>query len=502
MSTTGADDALPTRRPGVARGVMRFAVRNPYVVWLTGCGVYVLAVVHRASLGVAGPEAVERLQISSAQLGAFVMLQLGVYAAMQIPAGLAIDRWGARRVLLLATLILGTAQVTFALATTYPVALLARTVLGVGDALVFISVMRLAATWFPRSRYAVMAMWTGLLGMLGNLAATVPLTLALDEFGWTRTFAVTGATSLVYALLLLRPAVAAPFREVAAGPGGATPGGAGAEPDGAGGQRSATRELAHTIAETWRGHEHGRGTQVGFWVHQATMASGMVLGMVWGFPYLTEGLGYPGSQAAAMVSVLVLGNVGFSFLLGPFAGRRPGSRVPLAIGIGLAIVAAWAVLLAWPGGRPPVGVVVVAFVVMAAGGPGSQIGFHLARDYNPAHRISTATGLVNAGGFSGTMLGAISIGVILDQLSGTAQPSLTDYRIALSSMAVLTLVSTALVVVSTLGLRRSVLERLADGLEVRVPVVAHWWDRAVDAVETIEALDEAATDPVERERPR
>lgn len=471
-------------RPGTARGALRFAARNPYVVWLTGSGVYLLAVMHRASLGVAGPEAVERLHISSAQLGAFVMLQLGVYAAMQIPAGVAIDRWGPRRVLLLATLILGAAQVTFALATTYPVALLARAALGIGDSLVFIAVLRLAATWFPRSRYPVMAMWTGLIGMTGNLVATVPLALALHEFGWVRTFAVTGATSLAYALLLLRPAIAAPYREVPPAPADA----GGGDDDG--------RSLRRTIAQTWRGREHGRGTQVGFWVHQATMASSMVLGMVWGFPYLTEGLGYSDGEGASMLSLIVLGNVAFSFAIVPFAGRRPGARVALAIGIALGILAAWAVLLGWPGGRPPVWVVATAFVVMAAGGPGSQIGFHLARDYNPQSRIATATGLVNAGGFSGVMLGAIGVGLILDHLSNGATPTLTDYRIALSSMAALTLVSTILVVVSTLSLRRSVLTRLAHGHEVRVPVIAHWWDRATStdeaggADETDEKRDE------------
>lgn len=431
---------------------MRFAVRNPYVVWLTGCGVYFLAVMHRASLGVAGPEAVERLDIGSAQLGAFVMLQLGVYAAMQIPAGLAIDRWGARRVLLLATLVLGAAQLTFALAATYPVALLARTALGIGDAMVFIAVLRLAATWFPRTRYPAMAMWTGLIGMLGNLAATVPLSLALHEFGWARTFAVTGATSLVYALLLLRPAIAAPYL---AGTAPASAAGSGTENDDDGASQGGTRQVLRTIAQTWRGQELGRGTQVGFGVHQATMASSVVLSLVWGFPYLTEGLGYSPEQGASMLSLLVMGNVALSFVIVPIAGRRPGRRVPLAIALGLAIVASWIVLLVWPGGRPPVWVVAVAFLVMSAGGPGSQIGFHLARDYNPPERISTATGLVNAGGFTGVMLGSITVGLILDHLSGGAPPTLTDYRWAMASLGVIALCSTIFVLVSWLLLRRT-----------------------------------------------
>ena len=116
------------------------ARRSAYAVWLAGCGVYFLALLHRASLGVAGPQAMDRLDINAAQLGAFVMVQLGVYAAMQVPAGMLIDRLGPRRVLLVATLIMGTAQLTFAFATDYPLALAARALIGICDSAVYISV--------------------------------------------------------------------------------------------------------------------------------------------------------------------------------------------------------------------------------------------------------------------------------------------------------------------------------------------------------------------------
>src|SRR5690625_4607905 len=168
------------------------ARRSSWLVWLAGGGVYFLAFLHRSSLGVAGTKAMDQLDISATELGAFVMVQLGLYAAMQVPSGLAIDRWGARRVLLLATVVMGGAQVLFAVATSYPVALVARALLGVGDSAVFIAVLRLAAMWFSHRRYAVLTMATGLVGMAGNLVATVPLVVALEGLGWTRTFALTG----------------------------------------------------------------------------------------------------------------------------------------------------------------------------------------------------------------------------------------------------------------------------------------------------------------------
>lgn len=451
------------------------ARRSSWFVWLAGSGVYFMAVLFRTSLGVAGPAAVDRLSLTSAQLGIFVMLQLGLYAGMQIPAGLAIDRWGARRVLLLATVLMGLSQVAFALATSYPVALAARGLLGIGDSAIYLCCLRLAAVWFPKRRYAVLAMLTGLMGITGNLVATIPLTWALGHIGWTQTFLLAGITALAYSLLLLRPAVAAPHASQPPEPGDAAlSGGAGDAPTST--ARRGWRSIVADIAAAWRGGPSGPGTQVGFWTHQATMASGAVLAMVWGVPYLTQGLGYSSQEAAIQLFVFVSATVALSFVIGPWAGRRPGHRMPMAIVLCFAMVLAWLVLLGWPGGVPPRGVVTAMLIVLAAGGPASQIGFHLARDYNPMSRVSTATGVVNTGGFLAAMLGAVAVGVILDVRSGTVEPALADYRWALGAMALITAFSTLGMLRSLLRLRRRTLERLDAGEPVVVPVVAHWWD--------------------------
>ena len=433
--------------------------RSAWLVWLLAVGVYFFGMVHRASLGVAGPDAVVRWEISATELGSFIMVQLGVYAAMQVPAGLAIDRFGPRRVLMVATVVMGTAQLLFAFATAYPVALLARALLGVGDAAVFIAVLRLVAGWFPRRRYALLTMATGLVGMLGNFAATVPLVLALGTWGWTRTFLVTGGISVAYALLLLRPAVAAPYRTdpvreaVAEAP----------EPK--------TRGTLHS---TWSRREN----RLGFFLHQSTMTAGTVISLIWGYPYLTEGLGYNDAAAASLLSVYVLGNLVASLVIGPLAGRKPQWRTALGLGVALVCIGGIATLVLWPGGRPPVAVIGAVFALLATGVPGSQIGFHLARDYNTSRSMSTATGVVNAGGFLASMVVAIMVGVVLDISAGGAPAALTDYRWALASIAGAGLVTTTAMVLTLLGARARVLERIAADLPVLVPATERIWDRA------------------------
>src|SRR3954465_15583045 len=138
------------------------------VGWLLAVSVYLLAVLHRTSLGVAGLLAQHRFDITPAQLSVFIFLQLGLYAAMQVPTGVLVDRYGPKRVLFTAAVIMGGAQLLFAFVPSYPAGLAARALLGVGDALPFVSVLRFAATHFSARWYPLLVALTGMTGTLGN----------------------------------------------------------------------------------------------------------------------------------------------------------------------------------------------------------------------------------------------------------------------------------------------------------------------------------------------
>ena len=93
-------------------------------------------------------------------------------------------------------------------------------------------------------------------------------------------------------------------------------------------------------------------------------------------------------------------------------------------------------------GRSPLWLLAGLVVVLAIGGPGSMIGFDFARTFNPAHRIGTATGIVNVGGFIAALVAIFLIGFVLDVLHaqrllpGRAL-GLEPFRIALSVQFVL-----------------------------------------------------------------
>ena len=360
-------------------------------IWLVGLAVYFLAVFHRSSLAVAGLEASERFGISASQLSSFVMLQLVVYAGMQIPVGLLLDRFGARRILTIGTVVLVASQSAFALAETYPVALAARVFVGLGDAMTFVCVLRLVNTWFPPRRIPLVTQLTGVTGQLGAIVAAVPMTWSLNAFGWTPTYLAAASLGLVLLLLLLVVVHDAPDQRRVRGP------------------RMSWPVVRSSLSESWR-HP---GTRLGFWTHFTTQFSATTLGLLWGYPFLVRGEGRTAAEAGVLLTVLVVAVMAAGPLLALFITRHPWHRSDLVLSIIAAIVVVWTIVLAWSG-PAPLWLLVVLVVVVGVGGPASMIGFDFGRSFNPAHRLGTATGIINQGGFIATLLVVIAIGVVLD----------------------------------------------------------------------------------------
>src|SRR6266568_6577183 len=153
--------AAPVPVPPVTESATRPSARA-WMIWSAAVTVYFVAVFNRSSLGVAGLDAEQRFGINAASLSTFSMLQMLVYAAMQIPVGLLVDRFGPRRMLMAGLSVMCAAQASFAAVDSFGLALVARGLLGCGDAMVFISVLRLVAAWFPSRRVGLVTQLTAL----------------------------------------------------------------------------------------------------------------------------------------------------------------------------------------------------------------------------------------------------------------------------------------------------------------------------------------------------
>ncbi|GGR82733.1 MFS transporter [Streptomyces aureoverticillatus] len=400
---------LPGDPPGGRRAVL---------VWSVGVAVYFVAVIFRTSLGVAGLDAADRFHVNASALSTFSILQLLVYAGMQIPVGLMVDRLGTKKVLTLGAVLFTLGQLGFALSPSYGTALASRALLGCGDAMTFISVLRLGTRWFPARRGPLVAQLAGLVGMAGNLVSTLVLARLLHDVGWTTAFAgssVAGAVVLVLMTLFLKDH-----------PEGHGPEPVPARADPASGRDARPGYVREQIGLSWR----EPGTRLGLWVHFTTQFPAMVFLLLWGLPFLVEAQGLSRGAAGDLLTLVVLANMAIGLVYGQVVARHHAARLPLALGTVAATAALWAATLAYPGEHAPLWLLVVLCVVLGACGPASMIGFDFARPANPPERQGTASGITNMGGFIASMVTLFAIGVLLDATGD-------NYRIAFSAVFVL-----------------------------------------------------------------
>lgn len=413
--------------------------------WLVFAGAafaYLVAVMQRTSFGIAGVDATERFASNAAMISTIAVVQIVVYAALQIPVGVLADRVGAPVLIVAGAIVMAAGQGVLAIAGDVGTALVARVLVGVGDAATFVCVIRLLPGWFRGPILPQLSQWVGMTGQLGQIASVFPFALLLHLRGWTPAFLVAcgaGVLAAVAAALLVR----------------------------SGAVSVSTAEI-RTIDPAERGLRASlrrSGTQLGFWAHLVAGTAPTALGILWGYPFLTAGLGYDPGTASGIFALTVVGTLVSGPIVGLLIARHPLRRSDLVLFITGATFTIWTVVLAWSP-APPIWLVALLFLAVGVCSPASLIGLDVARSHNPTHAHGSATGVANTGGFVGGFLAMLLVGVVLDIVdevrvaSGAASElyGLDGFRVAFLSVYLVVAVGTVGVLVS----RRRTRRRLAE----------------------------------------
>jgi MFS family permease len=393
-----------------------------WIVWGTGLLAYIVAVLDRTTFGVSGLDAADRFGASPSVLSSFVVLQIIVYASMQIPAGVLLDRFGPKAVIATGVAVMSVGQLTLGLTHSLPTAIGAYGVVGLGDAFVFISAIRLVPNWFAPPRVSLLTQLTGICGQLGQVLSAVPFLAILLHDGWTTAYisaAALGALSIMLTLALVRDA---PDRaQVVAQP-------------------STFRTALGDVKTVWS----RTGTRLGFFTHMGTQFSITVFALMWGVPYLTTAQGMSRSVAGALLTLSVVVFVVAGALVGIVSGRHPQRRPALVLAMIGVSALIWTVVLVLPF-RAPGWLLVLLIVVISVGQPVSIVAFDFARTFNPPASLGTAQGMVNTGGFIASLLVMQTMGSIIDASGGY---SFNAFRLAWAAQYVIWAVAAAGVVIA------------------------------------------------------
>ncbi|MFC5280566.1 nitrate/nitrite transporter [Arcanobacterium canis] len=401
--------------------------RGALRVWMSAMAIYVVAMAGRTSLGVVGLEAMDRFSMSASVLSLFTVVQLGVYALAQIPVGIALDRFGTRRVMVVGAVAMAIGQVGIAYVPSVSAALAVRALIGMGDATAFTAVLRVIPAWFAPVHVPVMTQLTSIFGQLGQVISSVPFAAAVAVWGWGTGFsllAILGVIVAVLGLILIRntptnfSAFAEHDRKRLA-------------------SVTSSVEVSSSAPGIWETLRNP-GTLLGFWVHFVACFPPMAFLLLWGVPFFQVHDAMPKAQASAMLIINTL----FGIILGPIIGRlvaaHPLRRSWIVYGTSAISASAFAVVLLLPAPTPLVGSVFLLFST-ALSGVASNVAFDFARTSVDPRRLGTANGLINMGGFVSGLSAALIIGFVLDLVSPRGVYTARSYSIAMASQFVLLL---------------------------------------------------------------
>lgn len=161
--------------------------------------VNVLNQASRAILAVIGPLLALEFSLSASDLGLLAAVLFVAYAGAQLPVGVALDRYGARRVQTALATLSGFAFLLCALADGVVMLGVGRFLTGIGIAAGLMAMLKANTQWFPKARVAAMTGGGIFIGGMGGMMATLPLQAMLPFVGWRGGFAVLAVMSFAIA---------------------------------------------------------------------------------------------------------------------------------------------------------------------------------------------------------------------------------------------------------------------------------------------------------------
>ncbi len=358
-----------------------------YAGWFLASAFFFYAWILRVAPSITVEPIMRDFAVGGAVVGNLSAVYFYSYAALQIPVGLALDRWGPRRVLTFAVLIAGVGSLLFAAAPSVEVAYAGRLLIGAGAGFAFVGALVIAGSWFSPRRFALLSGLTMAIGLLGGVVGQGPLAAVVEDHGWRiYMYALAGGALVMATLtwLFTRDRFA---------------------PDIAAGVRAegALRSLVRVA----------RRPQTLLIALFILLVSGPLLafGGLWGVPFTMELYGVDKPTAGFAVSLGLIG-VAVGGPVWGWVSDRVGRRKPPIVAGSLLAALSLGVALYVP--DLPFDLYRLLMFLYGFGGSAMIIAYALGREHNADGGVGGALGLIN---MCAVLSGAIFqplIGIVLD----------------------------------------------------------------------------------------
>lgn len=377
---------------------MQQRTQQPWIVCLTAATFFFYQFIQITMFNVLKPDLIVSLHTTPAVLDLISALYFYGTVLFLIPAGILLDYFSTRKIILLTMGISLIGLWIFAMATTIPAAAVGRFLVGVsGGPFCFTSSMRLADRWFPAQRLGLVSGIIVAMAMLGGMVAQLPFSLLLQHLGWRNTMYVNLGLGVVLWVLMYWLVFDYP----------------------AGKKHEFTQQMQYYRqhgflsgfkkvifqAQTWK---------CGLFTSLLNLPI-LILGALWGFMYLTQIFNLSRLQASAICSVLFFGMLLGGPVFGLISDRLLSRKKPMYAGLLLCLICTIFLLQA-ANMNITLGFssLILLFFFIGFGSGAQVVGYPTVTDSNPAALAGSALGLASMLVMSGGAIAQPLVGWLIE----------------------------------------------------------------------------------------
>ncbi|MEZ5937055.1 MAG: MFS transporter [Hyphomonadaceae bacterium] len=349
--------------------------------------------------------------VSNAGFGVLASLFFWVYAPMQIVVGLVLDRWGARRFVLLGLLCCAVGVALFTSTPNIVLGGLGRALTGFGASFAFVSAMWLVNHWFAPERFALLSGGVNAVAMMGTAAGSVVLSDVIAAAGWRHVFLATAAIGVVILLAAFR------FLREPQSPAASA-------------SSAPVEHVRQALGDVMGSGRTWIIAVVGMLYYMPVN----VYGGLWGATELTKDFGLKQVAAETAVSMVYWGMAVGSVAGGWFSDRLGHRKYLVFFGAVLTSLA-YAAVLYLPGSAAIKGALL--FVAGFFGGL-QMLTFAMAKEGQPNRLVGTVVAFVNMIGIAGALIFQPLVGYLADTAGG-------DFHLALTTVPACAMIAALIV---------------------------------------------------------
>ncbi|MCM3764426.1 nitrate/nitrite transporter [Neobacillus niacini] len=366
-----------------------------WVVFSAVLFTYFLIVSQRTAPGLITDQLMKDFNITASTIGLLASIQFLAYAGLQIPIGILSDRYGPNFFLIIGTILNGVGTVIYSLAPHEFVLILARLLVGIGDAAIWVNLVLILSKWFRAQEFVRLLGFAAMSGSFGFLVATVPFASWISLSGWRAPFFITGMILCLSGIMLyfiLEKKSNQLFKKA----------------EGKGKAKNTHEKVLPLLRKVFS----SRQAWAAFFCHFGLM--GTYVGFIgsWAVPYGMNVYEMSRSAASQLVMFGLFGALAGAPLTSWISSRLGSIKRPYVLAHAIVFLS-WSVFLLFDA-KPPFFVLLVLFFIIGYGNGASSLTFAVVRQSFPVQEVGIVSGFANTGGFISAVLLPFFFGKVID----------------------------------------------------------------------------------------